>query len=202
MDLPDLCLTEKPSPDAEKLIHLPAPNTSSLVLPQAKVGMLFEEYTLSLRDQPHVLGYSIQEPRSQQPHLIPISSWEHPRFCGYRAKIPSLMLPRARQFLLSKYLMFPCISQSSLQLEWAMATHSSTLAWKILWTEEPGGLQSMGSLRVGHDWATSLSLFTFPHWRRKWQPTPVFLSGESQGLGSLLGWHLWGHTESDTTEVT
>ena len=42
--------------------------------------------------------------------------------------------------------------------EKAMATHSSTLAWKIPWTEEPGGLQSMGSLRVGHDWATSLSL--------------------------------------------
>ena len=62
-----------------------------------------------------------------------------------------------------------------------MAPHSSTLAWKIPWTEEPGGLQSMGSLRVGHDWATSLSLFTFMHWRRKWQPTPVFLPGESQG---------------------
>ena len=42
----------------------------------------------------------------------------------------------------------------------AKATHSSTLAWKILWMEEPGGLQSMGSLRVSHDWVTSLSLFT------------------------------------------
>ena len=64
------------------------------------------------------------------------------------------------------------------------AAHSSTLAWKIPWTEEPGGLQSMGSLRVGHNWATSLSLFTFMHWRRKWQPTPVFLPGESQGRGA------------------
>ena len=82
-----------------------------------------------------------------------------------------------------------------------MATHSSTLAWKISWTEEPGGLQSMGSL-VGHDWATSLSLFTFMHWRRKWQPTPAFLPGESQGRGSLVGCHLWGRTELDTTEVT
>ena len=54
-----------------------------------------------------------------------------------------------------------------------MAPHSSTLAWKIPWTEEPGKLQSMGSLRIGHDWVTSLSLFTFMHWRRKWQPTPV-----------------------------
>ena len=54
--------------------------------------------------------------------------------------------------------------------EKAMAPHSSTLAWKIPWTEEPGGLQSMGSLRVRHDLATSLSLFTFMHWRRKWHP--------------------------------
>ena len=82
-----------------------------------------------------------------------------------------------------------------------MATHSSTLAWKTPWTEEPGRLQSMGSLGVGHDWATSLSLFTFMHWRRKWQPTPVFLPGESQGQGSLVGCCLWGHTESDTTEA-
>ena len=66
--------------------------------------------------------------------------------------------------------------------------------------EEPGRLQSMGLLRVRHDWATSLSLslFTFMHWRRKWQPTPVFLPGESQGWVSLVGCRLWGHTESDT----
>ena len=70
--------------------------------------------------------------------------------------------------------------------EKAMAPHSSTLAWKIPWMEEPGRLQSMGSLRVGHDWATSLSIFTFMRWRRKWQPTPVFLPGESQGRGSLV----------------
>ena len=71
------------------------------------------------------------------------------------------------------------LSSQSSSLEKAMAIHSSTLAWKIPWTEEPGGLQSTGSLRVRHDWATSLSLFTFTHWRRKWQPTPVFLPGES-----------------------
>ena len=57
-------------------------------------------------------------------------------------------------------------------------------------------LQSMGPLRVGHNWATSLSLFTFMHWRRKWQPTPVFLPGDSQGRGSLVGCRLWGRTES------
>ena len=87
-------------------------------------------------------------------------------------------------------------------LEKAMAPHSSTLAWKIPWMEEPGRLQSMGLLRVGHDWATSLSLFTFMHWRRKWQPIPVFLPGEPQGWGSLVSCRLWGRTESDTTEVT
>ena len=75
-----------------------------------------------------------------------------------------------------------------------MAPHSSTLAWKIPWMEEPGGLQSMGLLRVTHNWTTSLSLFTFMHWRRKWQPTPVFLPGESQGWWSLVGCHLWGRT--------
>ena len=74
-----------------------------------------------------------------------------------------------------------------------MANHSSTLVWKIPRTEEPGGLQSMGSQRVGHDWTTSLSLFTFMHWRRQWQPTPVFLPGEPQGRGSPVGCRLWGH---------
>ena len=82
------------------------------------------------------------------------------------------------------------------------APHSSTLAWKIPWMEEPSGLQSMGSLRVGHDSVTSLSVFTFMHWRRKWQPTPVFLPGESQGRQSLVGCRLWGRTELDTTEAT
>ena len=81
------------------------------------------------------------------------------------------------------------ISQAS--TEKVMESHSSTLAWKIPWMEEPGGLQSMGSLRVGHEWQTSLLLFTFMHWRRKWQPTPVFLPGESQGQRSLVGCRLW-----------
>ena len=78
-----------------------------------------------------------------------------------------------------------------------MVPHSSTLAWKIPWTEKPGGLQTTGSLKIRHDWATSLSLFTFMHWRMKWQPTPVFLPGESQrrepgGLPSM-GSHRVGH---------
>ena len=86
--------------------------------------------------------------------------------------------------------------------EKAVALHSITLAWKIPWTEEPGRLRSTGSLRLGHSRATSLSLFTFMPWRRKWQPTPVFLPGESQGRGSLMGCCLWGHTELDTTDMT
>ena len=85
-------------------------------------------------------------------------------------------------------------------LEEEMATHSSILAWRIPWTEEPGGLQSMELLRIGHNWATLLSLFTFMHWRRTWQPTPVFLPGESQGPGSLVGFRLRGRTELDMTE--
>ena len=83
-------------------------------------------------------------------------------------------------------------------LEKVMAPHSSTLAWKIPWMEESGRLQSVGSLGVGHN----LRDFTFTHWRRQWQPTPVFLPGESQGRVSLVGCRLWDHTESDTTEVT
>ena len=94
------------------------------------------------------------------------------------------------------------ISTTTIMDPKAMAAHSSALAWKIPWTEEPGRLQPMGSRRVGHDWASSLSFFTFMHWRRKWQPTPGSLPGESQGQGRLMGCRLWGRTESDTTEAT
>ena len=83
-----------------------------------------------------------------------------------------------------------------------MGTHSSTLSWKIPWTEEPDRLRSMGSLEVRHGWASSRSLFIFMHWRRQWQPTPVFLPGESQGQRSPGGlpsmWsHRIGHDWSD-----
>ena len=93
-------------------------------------------------------------------------------------------------------------NESKSIVEKAMAPHSSTLAWKIPWTEEPGRLQSMGSLRVRHDWVTLLSLFNFMHWRRKWQPTPVFLPGKSQGRGEpgglpSVGSHRVGHDWSD-----
>ena len=111
-----------------------------------------------------------------------------------------------------------------------MATHSSVLAWRIPGTGKPGRLQSMGSRRVRHDWATSfwLSLLffsqlfvrppqtaillfciSFSHlcfisllfWRRHWRPTPVLLPGESHGWMSLACHGPWGCRESDTTEV-
>ena len=88
-------------------------------------------------------------------------------------------------------------------LEKAMAPHSSTLAWKIPWTEEPGRLQSMGSLRVRHDWATSLSLFTSHFHGNPWNGNPLQCSclehpgtGEPGGLLSM-GSHTFGHDWSD-----
>ena len=83
-----------------------------------------------------------------------------------------------------------------------MAPHSSTLAWKIPRTEEPGRLQSMGVARS----RTGLNDFTFTsHFHaleKEMATTPVFLPGESQGRGSLVGCYLWGRTESDTAEAT
>ena len=70
-----------------------------------------------------------------------------------------------------------------------------SLAWKIPWTEEPDRLQSMGLQRVGHDWATSHSLF----WRRKQQPTPVLLLGEFCGQRSGTGCSLWKSKQLDMT---
>ena len=78
-----------------------------------------------------------------------------------------------------------------------MAPHSSTLAWKIPWMEEPGGPQSMGSRRVGHDWATSLSLFTFMHWRRKWHPLQCSCL-ESPRRGGAWWAAVYGDAQSQT----
>ena len=110
------------------------------------------------------------------------------------------------------------------------ATHSSILACRIPWTEEPGRLQSSESQRVGHDWATFIlthiprsaivsggllvknppamqemqiqSLGQEVPWRRTWQLTPVFLPGKSHGQRSLVGYSPWGLKELDMTEVT
>ena len=91
-----------------------------------------------------------------------------------------------------------------------MVTHSSILAWRIPWTEEPGGLQFMGLQRVGHDWSDlahmhSSSIFNFlrkhhtvfhrtvpVYRRRQWHPTPVLLPGKSHGWRSLVGCSPWG----------
>ena len=89
-------------------------------------------------------------------------------------------------------------------LEYDLATHSSTLAWKIPWTEKPGKLQPMGSLRAGHDWATSLSIFTFHfHALEKEMATHSSVlawripgTGEPGGLPSM-GTHRFGHDWSD-----
>ena len=88
-------------------------------------------------------------------------------------------------------------------LDLLLASHSSTLARKIPWMEEPGRLQSMRLLRVRYNWATSLSPFTFMHWRRKWQPTHSSVlawrvpgTGEPGGLPSL-GSHRVGYDWSD-----
>ena len=77
-----------------------------------------------------------------------------------------------------------------------MAPHFSTLVWKIPWTEELGRLQSMGSLRVGHDFT-----FTF-HFHALEKEMATHSSVLAWGLWSLVGCHLWGRTESNTTEAT
>ena len=87
-------------------------------------------------------------------------------------------------------------------LEKAMAPHSSTLAWKIPWMEEPGGLQSMRSLRVGHDWATSLSLFTFMLLEKEMTTHSSVLAWRIPGMGQpgglpSMGLHRVGHDRSD-----
>ena len=81
-----------------------------------------------------------------------------------------------------------------------MEPHSSTLAWKIPWTEELGRLQSMGWRRVGHDLETSISLFTF-HFYALEKEMATHSSVLAWRIGSPLGCHLWGRTESDTTEA-
>ena len=83
-----------------------------------------------------------------------------------------------------------------------MAPHSSTPAWKIPWMEEPGRLQSMGSLRVGHDLSDFTFTFHFHALEKEMATHSSVLAWRIQGQGSLVGCHLWGHTESETTEVT
>ena len=178
---------EPPSQLPPHIIPLGHPSASAL-------NILYHTSNLDWQFVSYMTVYMFQchSPKSSQPCLLPQS----PKDCSIHLCLFCCLTYRVivTIFLNSIYMCYYTVL--------AMATHSSTLAWKIPWMEGPGRLQSMGSLGVRHDWATSLSLFTFMHWRRKWQPTPVFLPGESQGWGSLVGCHLWGRTESDTTEAT
>ena len=82
-----------------------------------------------------------------------------------------------------------------------MAPHSSTLAWRIPWMEEPGGLQSMGSLRVGHDGATSL--YSSRSCIGEGNGNPLQCSClENPRDGGAWWAAVYGVAESDTTEVT
>ena len=169
-----------------------------LDIPRSEIAKSYDNFTFNYLRNDHTVFHSncITLHSYQQYTKVPISLhlWQSLLF-----SFPYSSCPNVCEVIVIVILI--CISLM-ISAEKAMAPHSSTLAWKIPWMEEPVRLQSMVSLRVRHDWATSLSLFTFMHWRRKWQPTPVFLPGESQGRRSLVGCRLWGLTESDTTEAT
>ena len=79
-------------------------------------------------------------------------------------------------------LQYSCLESPVDSRAWLAAVHGVTKSWTRM--------------------SDCIFIFTFMHWRRKWQPSPVFLPGESQGLGSLVGYLLWGRIESDMTEVT
>ena len=95
-----------------------------------------------------------------------------------------------------------CISQCSLPFcGWVIFHYGTPLQYSCLENPMDGGTWWAAVHGVSRN-QTRLSDFTFMHWRRKWQPTAVFLPGESQGRGSLVGCRLWSRTESDTTEAT
>ena len=117
------------------------------------------------------------------------------RFCR-TTKVVLIQIPN----MWEEVLIFQIAPSSHFPSEKAMTPHSSTLAWKIPWTEEPGRLQSMGSLRVGHDWVTSFSIF---HALEKEMATHSSIlawripgTGKPGGLPSM-GSHRVGHDWSD-----
>ena len=120
------------------------------------------------------------------------SCLENPRDGGARwAAVDGVAQSRIRLKRLS--------SSSNDVLEKVMAPHPSTLAWKIPWTEEPGGLQSMGSLRVRHNFTFT---FHFHSLEKEMATHSSVLAWRIPGMGSLVGCRLWGRTELDTTEAT
>jgi len=110
--------------------------------------------------------------------------FEYWRKCWYR------LIKRASKIL-----------PTSTCMEKAMAPHSSTLAWKIPWTEEPGRLQSMGSLTVRHDWATSLYFSLSCIGKGNGKPLQYSGTGEPGGLPSMRS-HRVGHDWSDLAAAT
>ena len=99
-----------------------------------------------------------------------------------------VLLPNMDHHLLNLWLQFLCYLLAQ-RRQWhpiPVLLPGKSHGWRIL-----VGCSPWCHLRVRHDWATSLSLFTFMHWRRQWQPTPVLLPGESQRQGSLGGCRLW-----------
>ena len=129
-------------------------------------------------------------------------SWRRTKDSKYRLLLQGLLLSRGRRsgaaargkWNQESYLFCWFRMGETLVTEKVMALHSSTLAWKIPWMEEPDRLQSMASRRVRHNWATSLSLFTFMLWRQIWQPTPVFLPGDRGPWWAAI----YGVTQSQT----
>ena len=153
------------------------------------------------RPQVYICPLPLESPSHLPPHHTPLGCHRAPTL-GSLKYTANVHWPSVLHIVIY---MFPCycLHLSHPLLPLGNGTPLQCSCWKIPWMEEPGWLQSMGSLRVRHDWMISLSLFTFMHWRRKWQPTPVFLPGESQGRRSLVGYgRLWGGTELDTTEAT
>ena len=156
---------------------------------------LVTPWTVVAHQAPLSIGFSRQEYWSELPFPSP---GDLPNL-GIEPKSLASPALAGRFFAANATWEYICIC---INMEEAMAPHSSTLAWKIPWTEEPGGLQSMGSRRIGHDWADFTFTFHFHALEKEMEPTLVFLPGESQGQQSLVGCRLWGRTESDTTEVT
>ena len=122
-----------------------------------------------------------------QPHVEP------------RRSAPSPNHWTAREF--SSYCIFWTSELLVLQLRSVREGNGTPLQYSCLENPMDRGAWWAAVHGVARSW-TRLSDFTFMHWRRKWQSTSVFLPGESQGRGSLVGCCLWGRTGSDTTEAT
>ena len=123
------------------------------------------------------------------------------------------MLPRHRASLVAQMVKcLPAMRETRVRslgqedpLEKEMATHSSILAWKIPWTEETDGLQSMGSQRVQHDWATSLSFFSFLPFLRQGAMDPIPSRGTTIPQlcpTSHVAQHTHMHTHTRTEEIS